>query len=101
MQIELRFHPEAREEYLEAIAWYLTHSDTIARAFQQEVDEALERIRSGPSHWPVFEGQVRWIRLHRFPYLLYFEDSFTGHVDVLAVAHARRRPGYWRTRLQG
>lgn len=49
MPIELQFHPEAREEYLEAVAWYLTYSNTIARAFQQEVDEAIERIRSGPS----------------------------------------------------
>lgn len=62
MQIEVQFHPEAREEYLEAIAWYLTHSETIARAFRQEVDEAVERIRGGPSRSPIFADQVRWIR---------------------------------------
>jgi plasmid stabilization system protein ParE len=101
MPIELQFHPEAREEYLDAVAWYLTHSNTIARAFQQEVDKALEQIRSGPARWPVFEGQVRWIRLHRFPYVLYYEGASTGLVNILAVAHARRRPGYWRTRRQG
>ena len=50
MQIEVRFHPEAREEYLDAIAWYLTHSEAIARAFQQEVHEAVDRVRDGPSH---------------------------------------------------
>ena len=100
MQIDVQFHPEAREEYLDAIAWYLTHSETIARAFQQEVYEAVDRIRDGPSHWPLFADQVRWIRLHRFPYLLYFEEASSSLVEVLAVAHAKRRPGYWRSRRQ-
>ena len=100
MQIEVRFHPEAREEYLEAIAWYLTHSDAVARAFQQEVHAAVKRIQDGPSQCPLFVDQVRWIRLHRFPYLLYFEVTSSSHVVVLAVAHANRRPGYWRSRSQ-
>ena len=93
MEIELRFHPDAREEYLDAIAWYLTHSEMIARAFQQEVYEAIDRIQDGPSRWPIFADQVRWIRLRRFPYLLYFEEVSSSAVEILAVAHANRRPG--------
>jgi hypothetical protein len=49
MEIEIGFHPEAREEYLDAIAWYTAHSEMIGRAFQQEVHEAIERIVKGPS----------------------------------------------------
>ena len=65
MQIDVNFHPEARQEYLDAIAWYLTHSKAIARAFQQEVQLAIDRFRQGPSQWPIFDGQVRWVRLKR------------------------------------
>jgi hypothetical protein len=36
MEIDVGFHPEAREEYLDTIAWYLTHSAVIARGFQHE-----------------------------------------------------------------
>ena len=100
MEIDVNFHPEARQEYLDAIAWYLTHSKTVARAFQQEVHQAVDRIRDGPSQWPIFDGKVRWFRLNRFPYLLYFEVLSTNVVQVLAVAHANRRPGYWRNRHQ-
>ncbi len=98
MQIDVKFHPDAREEYLDAIAWYLTHSESIARAFQQEVQLAVDRIRHEPGQWPIFEGEVHWVRLKRFPYVLYFEILAADVVHVLAVAHANRRPGYWRNR---
>ena len=98
MQIDVDFHPEARKEYLDAIAWYLTHSKSIARAFQQEIHLALDRIQRGPTQWPTFERHVHWIRLDRFPYVIYFEILTADAVQVLAVAHANRRPGYWRNR---
>ncbi len=98
MGIEVQLHPEAREEYLAAIAWYLQLSERIARSFQHEIDEAIVRVADGPAKWPIFENDVRWIRLHRFPYVLYFEEAAAGTVQVLAVAHAGRRPGYWRSR---
>ena len=98
MEIEVSFHPEAREEYLSAIAWYLTHSEPIARAFQSEVQIAIDQIQSHPTRWPRFEGDVRWVRLKRFPYVVYFELLSPEVVQVLAVAHGSRVPGYWRNR---
>jgi hypothetical protein len=98
MEIDVGFHPEAREEYLDTIAWYLTHSAVIARGFQHEVHQAVDHIRRGPGQWPIFVDRVHWIRLRRFPYVLYFEEVSAERVEVLAVAHANRRPGYWRNR---
>jgi hypothetical protein len=41
---------------------------------------------------------VRQARVHRFPYrLVFFVEGES--VLVVAVAHLRRRPGYWRERL--
>jgi toxin ParE1/3/4 len=47
---------------------------------------------------------VRWLdsrfwfyRLNRFPYLIYYE-IMPNRVRVVAIAHKRRRPGYWRNR---
>lgn len=53
MGIEIHFHPQAREEYLAAIGWYLQLSERIARSFQQELDEAIIRIADGPAKWPI------------------------------------------------
>jgi hypothetical protein len=39
------------------------------------------------------------VRLRRFPYILYYHVVDDSLALVLAVAHARRRPGYWRRRL--
>ena len=38
------------------------------------------------------------VRLRRFPYQVVFIE-LKKYIRVLAVAHERRRPGYWRERL--
>jgi hypothetical protein len=35
--------------------------------------------------------------LRRFPYLIVFREGMEG-IEIVAVAHGRRRPGYWRDR---
>jgi mRNA-degrading endonuclease RelE of RelBE toxin-antitoxin system len=42
---------------------------------------------------------VRRCRLRRFPYgLIYAIDR--GDILIVAVAHAHRRPDYWRDRMK-
>lgn len=41
---------------------------------------------------------IRRARLPRFPYAVIFMDLGT-EIRVLAVAHAKRRPGYWLDRV--
>ena len=36
--------------------------------------------------------------MRRFPYLIVYRVTASA-IQVVAVAHARRRPGYWKTRL--
>jgi toxin ParE1/3/4 len=99
-KIEVSFHPEARAEYLDALQWYIERSYQVGRSFQQEFGHCVALIESGPHQWPMFEDPVRFVRLRRFPYVLYYEQVATEQVQVLAVAHASRRPGYWRHRRQ-
>lgn len=99
-EIEVAFHPEARVEYLEALQRCLDLSERVGRSFQHEVDRSVELIESGPEQWPIFEDPVRFIRLRRFPYLLFYERVNAPAVQVLAVAHGSRRPGYWRRRRE-
>jgi toxin ParE1/3/4 len=40
---------------------------------------------------------VRKFTLHRFPFVIFYQEH-AAKIQVLAVAHARRRPGYWKTR---
>ena len=97
-EIEVDFHPEARQDYLDALAWYIGHSEALGRRFQRAVSDSIDRIAEGPERCPVFEQGIRWTRLRRFPYVIYFEQVARDRVGILAVAHGRRRPGYWRGR---
>jgi plasmid stabilization system protein ParE len=92
------FHPEASNEVVSARRWYDEQSATAARRFQNEIDQAVEAIDSFPLRWPVGILKTRFLTLEHFPYSVIYRPRESG-VLVLAVAHASRRPGYWKGRL--
>lgn len=96
-QPALEFHPEAIAEARAARSWYAQRSTAAANAFMEEVDHAVEQISAAPDRWPIFAGSARRYLLRRFPYMVVYRQTDTG-IQVLAVAHARRRPGYWKKR---
>jgi hypothetical protein len=51
-----------------------------------------------PLQGALFRGTFRWMRTRRFPYLLFYEVVDSSVIRVYAVAHARRRLGYWLRR---
>jgi toxin ParE1/3/4 len=92
------YHPEARDEYLEAARFYERRSAGLGIAFTLEVEAAIGRIVEAPRRWPVFEQDVRRCLTHRFPYgILYSIEG--DSILILAVMHCSRRPGYWKQRL--
>lgn len=91
------FHPEAIAEAEAALVWYGQRSERAAQGFFAELEKAIETISKAPRRWPEFEAQCRRYPLARFPYfVVYREDDRL--ITVIAVAHGRRRPGYWRLR---
>ena len=65
-----------------------------AAAFAQEVDAAVSRIAETPIRYPLAEHGTRRIVLQRFPYNVFYRVGAEETV-VVAVAHQKRRPGYW------
>lgn len=94
MQLEL--HPDAVAEARDARLWYAERSPDAAAAFLAEFDRALARIEEAPMRWPVKSGVRRYV-LRRFPFLIVYR-VLESQVEVIAVTHARRRPGYWKSR---
>jgi plasmid stabilization system protein ParE len=99
MTERFRFFDEAAEEIEEAAAWYGQRSVVARTAFLLEIDHAVDAILEAPDRWPSHTDDTRRYVCRTFPYtLIYFvEDEI---VFVVAVAHERRRPGYWRDRLR-
>lgn len=93
------FNQAALLEYQEAAEWYRDRSFQAAERFINEVETAIQEICADPERYqPIGEG-VRVFRLKRFPFRIYYllePDILT----VYAVMHERRRPDYWRGRLQ-
>ncbi len=91
------FHPEARQELNAAHQWYAEQSEKAAQEFAQGLAHALEKISQSPETWPVYEDNIRFYVLHRFPYIVFYEE-LANSVVVFAVAHSKRKPNYWRKR---
>ena len=93
----LGFHPEAVVEVRGAACWYRERNPDTAEAFLAELERALLRIVESPERWPVVGSGLHRFVLRRFPFSIVYRLQ-SGQVEVLAVAHGRRRPGYWRDR---
>ena len=94
---EIRFHPEAQDEYQVALAWYQARSPQAAARFEAEAEHVLELIASNPEMFPKYDEDHRFVMLRRFPYSIVYQVA-AGHIQVVAVAHSRRAPGYWKGR---
>lgn len=90
-------HPEAIAEAQAAYRWYRNRNETAAEAFLAELDRAVEFISEGPMRWPVHIHGTRRFLLRRFPFGVVYRQVGEA-VQVVAVAHARRKPGYWKDR---
>lgn len=93
---KFRIHNAASDEIRAATSWYLERSADAAEGFLTEFDEALNRVLSNPLMWPEYLFGTRGHQLHRYPFVLVYR--FSGQVEILAVAHTSRRPGYWKER---
>lgn len=94
--MELRLHPGAVAEARAARLWYAERSPRAADAFLADLERALEHIVEAPARWPLRAGVRRFV-MRRFPFVIVYRATDTT-VDVVAIAHARRRPGYWQPR---
>ena len=82
------------------MAWYRARSREVARGFVAVIDEGIRAIRERPEAWSTWRGcdDVRRRILPRFPYSIVYviEDAA---IVVVALAHHKRRPGYWVPRI--
>jgi plasmid stabilization system protein ParE len=93
----VRLHPLAADEAKSAHQWYTDRSIAAAEEFLNELDAAMAAIANTPNRWPRVHDRYRRFLLHKFPFsIVYIQRQ--DFVEVIAVAHHRRRPGYWKRR---
>jgi toxin ParE1/3/4 len=93
-----RLHPEADEEFAEAVRYYSQISPELGVRFYREMARLLGEICADPQRFREFDPPARRHFSRDFPYALIFLHK-PDCIWILAVMHLKRRPGYWRERL--
>jgi len=98
----LRISKDAKNEMAAASRWYEGQRPGLGHDFIRIVDRAFAHIERGPHLGSPVPGvpdrEIRRILIRRFPYhVIYIE--LPDRVQVLALAHQRRRPDYWHRRI--
>jgi len=93
----IRFHPVTLQDADEAAAWYAVRSVRAATRFLEELDRLIDLIGGSPDRFQIFDVGLRRAVFRRFPFYIVFRADELN-IIVLAVAHGKRRPGFWRDR---
>ncbi len=95
---KLRIHEAARREANLATVWHSERSLPLGRRLRAELLSSIASARIDPFRYPSYLHGTRRVLLDKFPYFIVFLD-WQDEIYIVAVAHAKRRPGYWAKRI--
>ncbi|MFA5354108.1 MAG: hypothetical protein WC291_07750, partial [Thermodesulfovibrionales bacterium] len=89
----------AEAEHLESVAYFESKRPGLGAIYLMEFERAMSSVCEAPHRYPIkLRPDIRRIQMQRFPFAVLYRES-AGIIQVLAVAHNRRRPQYWLGRL--
>ncbi len=88
---------EAEIELWETVAYYEEKTTGLGRDFAVEIERTIQALCEAPERWPLREDGTRRCFTRHFPFIVVYAYR-DEQVWVLAVAHCKRRPGYWAGR---
>lgn len=91
MKGDVVFHPDAEEEFKEAVWWYGNQQEGLNLEFVRCIDDAIQKIKRNPGLYPMEFENYRKKVVRRFPFKIVYEIA-GDHNYVLAVFHSRRNP---------
>jgi plasmid stabilization system protein ParE len=97
MSLPIRFLPEAKFDFDDAVDWYEKHTG-LGKELVARVNEVLNRISLNPRLHAVTYKDVRKAVVRRFPYLVLYREE-AGEVVVISVFHCSRDPSVWQSRV--
>jgi len=95
---KVTFHEDADAKMNEAAQYYEERAFGLGLSFLDAVEEAVDKVQENPEAYQLVGDEVRHKLLRRFPYSVLYAIE-PDRIGVVAVAHQKRRPGYWSYRL--
>jgi toxin ParE1/3/4 len=92
------FDPEAQSEFLAAVRYYEDCQHGLGRRFRLVVESAIQKISETPFLYRILQAPFRRHLLPKFPYSIIYSIE-PDHIRIIAVAHNKRKPGYWSNRV--
>ena len=92
------FCEEALAEIVEAEDWFIDRNPAACVRFVENLDAALDRIERTPTAPPFYIGTTRAVLVTGFKYVVVYV-VLSDRVEVIALAHTSRKPGYWADRI--
>ena len=83
---------------IEAALFYERQARGLGTEFLDDVQRAIDRFRDNPKLGQVVVNELRRGLLSRFPFSLIYAVEAEA-VLIVAVAHQRRHPYYWKERI--
>lgn len=91
-------HREAIEELDHAISYYEEQKVGLGIDFLVEVEQALEKIQHNPNLGAPYKvKRLRRYVIQQFPFLIFYA-KLEEFIWVVAIAHGKRKPDYWKNR---
>jgi plasmid stabilization system protein ParE len=84
-------------ELIDSARYYESKLPGLGTDFKSEVDRSLVLLNENPDIGAMVEAPYRRLHLNRFPYSVIYRTKGPT-LRILAIAHQRRRPGYWKGR---
>lgn len=97
----ITLHPEAEDELRASESFYEERGGhRLALDFAKRVQAVLEAISADPRRFPRPRKfrEVQKARVTRFPFSIYYIER-ERDIWIIAIAHGKRRPGYWEERI--
>ena len=99
MTYRLVVRQQAKADIREAARWYERQRVGLGRAFVQEIDALLDRVRLNPMQYQVVHLGVRRAIPRRFPYGVFYRID-GADILVFAVVNLHRDPSTWQDRAE-
>lgn len=97
MILDLDFNPAVQGDLDAAFEWHEQRRPGLGVKFIAAVDATIRFIRLNPRINPILWREIRRASTDEFPYGVFYRVD-PGMLTVVAVDHARRDPGRWRSR---
>lgn len=97
---QVRFLDPAEAEIDEAVAYFDQQLQGLGDRFQREIERTVAVITQHPDIGSPVTRRIRKFRVRKFKYnVVYVADR--DELVIIAVAHYKKRPRYWRRRITG